>query len=112
MVRSGSDVTGAFYRRVLDDHLVPHGRTWYRNNWLLADDNVRPYLDCVVDALCHHPHGLGPLSSIYELNRTHLGRNWSWFGGIGHSVNEPEATGSCSPKYTAPDPYGKSPDLG
>ena len=63
-VRSGSDVTVAVYRRVLEDHLVPHGRTWYRNNWLLADDNARPHLDCVVDAY------------LYE---------WSWFGGIGPS---------------------------
>ena len=38
--------------------------------------------------------------------------NWSWFGGIGPSVSEPEATGSCSPKFTATDPSGKSPDLG
>ena len=52
-MRSGSDVTGAVYRRVLEDHLVPHGRTWYRNNWLLADDNPRPRRDCVVDAYIH-----------------------------------------------------------
>ena len=108
LVRSGSDVTGAVYRRVLEDHLVPHGRTWYRNNWLLADDNASTHRDCVVDAYLHgppwtrhHPHGLGPISFGYELNRTYLGRNWSWFGGIGPSVSEPEATGSCSPKFTA-----------
>ena len=53
LVRSGSDVTGDVYRRVLEDHLVPHGRTWYRNNWLLADDNARPHRDCVVDAYLH-----------------------------------------------------------
>ena len=53
LVRSGSDVTGAVYRRVLENHLVPHGRTWYRNNWLLADDNARPHRDCVVDAYLH-----------------------------------------------------------
>ena len=53
LVRSGSDVTGAVYRRVLEDHLVPHGRTWYRNNGLLADDNARPHQDCVVDAYLH-----------------------------------------------------------
>ena len=41
-VHSGSDVTGAVYRRVLEEHLVPHGRAWYRNNWLLADENARP----------------------------------------------------------------------
>ena len=33
--------------------MVPHGRTWYRNNWLLADDNARPHRDCVVDAYLH-----------------------------------------------------------
>ena len=52
-MRSGSDVTGAVYRRVLEDHLVPHGRTLYRNNWLLADDNVRPHRVCVLDAYLH-----------------------------------------------------------
>ena len=50
LVHSGLDVTGAVYCRVLEDQLVPHGRTWYRNNWLLADDNARPHRDCVVDA--------------------------------------------------------------
>ena len=53
LVRSGSDVTRAVYRRVLEDHLVPHDRTWYRNNWQLADDNARPHRDCVVDAYLH-----------------------------------------------------------
>ena len=53
LVRSGSDVTGAVYRRVLEDHLVPHDMTWYRNNWLLADDNARPHWDCVADAYFH-----------------------------------------------------------
>ena len=47
LVRSGSDVTGAIYRRVLEEHFVPHGRAWYRNNWLLADDNARPNRACV-----------------------------------------------------------------
>ena len=50
LVLSGSDVTGAVYRRVLEEHLVPHGRAWYRNNWLLADENARPHRACVVDA--------------------------------------------------------------
>ena len=40
----------------------------------------------------------------YELNRTYLGRNWSWFGGNGPSVSEPESTGSYSPKSMATDP--------
>ena len=43
----------AGYRRVMEKHLVPHGRTWYRNNWLLADDNARPHRACVVDAYLH-----------------------------------------------------------
>ena len=38
------NVTGALYRRVLDEHLVSHDREWYRNNWILA---------CVVDAYPH-----------------------------------------------------------
>ena len=53
LVRSGSDVTGAVYRRVLEEHLVPHGRAWYRNNWLLADDSARPHRACGVDAYLH-----------------------------------------------------------
>ena len=53
LVRSESDVTGAVYRRVLEEHLVLPGRTWYRNNWLLADDNARPHRDCVVDDYFH-----------------------------------------------------------
>ena len=53
LVRSGSDVTGAVYRRVLEEHLVPHGRAWYRNNWLLADDSARPHRTCGVDAYLH-----------------------------------------------------------
>ena len=30
-----------------------HGRAWYRNNLLLADDNARPHRACVVDAYLH-----------------------------------------------------------
>ena len=52
-MRSGSNVTGAVYRRVLEEHLFPHGRAWYRNNWLLADDNARPHRAWVVDAYLH-----------------------------------------------------------
>ena len=44
LVCSGSDVTGAVYDRVLEDHIAGH-----RNNWLLADDNARPHRNCVVD---------------------------------------------------------------
>ena len=53
LVCSGSDVTGAVYRRVLEEHLVSHDRAWYRNNLLLADDNARPHRACVVDAYPH-----------------------------------------------------------
>ena len=52
-VCSGSDVTGAVYRRVLEERLVPHDRPWYRNNWLLADDNDRPHRARVVDDYLH-----------------------------------------------------------
>ena len=38
---------------LLEEHLVSHGRAWYRNNWLLADDNARPHRACVVDAYLH-----------------------------------------------------------
>ena len=50
LVRSGADVTGDVYRQVLEEHLVTHGRAWYRNNWLLVDDNPRPHRARVVDA--------------------------------------------------------------
>ena len=49
------DVTGAVYRQVMEERLVPHGRAWYRNNWLLADDNTRPHRDRVVDDCLHEP---------------------------------------------------------
>ena len=42
-----------FIAEFLEDHLVPHSRAWHRNNWLLADDNVRPHRACVVDAYLH-----------------------------------------------------------
>ena len=53
LVRSGSDVTGTVYGRVLEEHLVIHGWAWYRNNWLLANENARPHRACVVDAYLH-----------------------------------------------------------
>ena len=53
LVRSGSDVTGTVYGRVLEEHLVIHGRAWYRNNWLLANENARSHRACVVDAYLH-----------------------------------------------------------
>ena len=62
LVHSGSDVTGAVYRRVLEEHLVSHDRAWHRNNLLLADDNARPHRACVVDA--------------YPMNKT----SYAWIG--------------------------------
>ena len=47
------NVTEAVYRRILEEHLVSHDREWYRNNWILADDNARPHRACVVDAYPH-----------------------------------------------------------
>ena len=44
------NVTGAVYRRILEEHLVPHGRACYGNNWIMADDNARPHRARVVDA--------------------------------------------------------------
>ena len=52
-MRSGSDVTGSVYQRVLEEHLVIHGREWYRNNMQLADDNARPHRARVVDDYLH-----------------------------------------------------------
>ena len=45
----------AVYRKVMEEHLVPHGRTWYSTTigWLLADDNARPQRACVVDSYLH-----------------------------------------------------------
>ena len=79
-VRSGSDVTGAVYRRVLEDHLVPHGRTWYRNNWLLADDNARPHRDCVVDAYIHEQDIIRMDWAPYSLDMNYIEYIWDEIG--------------------------------
>ena len=42
-----------FIAEFWEEHLVPHGRAWYRNNWLLADDNARPHRARVVDDYLH-----------------------------------------------------------
>ena len=116
LVRSGSDVTGAVYRRVLEEHLVSHARAWYRNNFLLADDNARPHRACVVDAYPHEQDIICMDLATYRPNMNSIEHIWDeigrGFGGIGPSVIEPEPTGSWSPKYVATDPSWKSPDLG
>ena len=116
LVRSGSDVTGAVYRRVREDHLVSHCRTWYRNNWLLADDNARPHRDRVLDAYLHEQDIILMDWAPYRPDMNSIEHMWDVIGRgleeFGPSVSEPEATGSCSPKSTATDPSGKSPDLG
>ena len=112
----GSDVTGAVYRRVLEDHLVPHGRTWYRNNWLLADANARPHRDCVVDAYLHEQDIIRMDWAPYRPDMNSIEHIWDEIGcgleELDIQSGEPQATGSCSPKCTATDPSGKSPDLG
>ena len=37
----------------MGEHLVPHGRAWYRINWLLADDNAISHRARAVDAYLH-----------------------------------------------------------
>ena len=106
--RSGSDVTGAVYRRVLEEHLVSHDRSWYRNNLLLADDNARPHRACVVDAYPHEQDIICIDWATYRPDITSIEHIWDeigrGLGGIGPSVSEPEVTGSCSPKSVATDP--------
>ena len=85
LVRSGSDVTGAVYRRVLEDHLVPHGRTWYRNNWLLADDNAIPHRDCVVDAYLHEQDIIRMDWAPYRPDMNSIKHIWD---GIGRGLEE------------------------
>ena len=43
------NVTGLFYRQILEEDLVPHAGPWYANNWILADDNARPHRAIVVE---------------------------------------------------------------
>ena len=67
-------------------HMAGHGIATI-GYWLMIMPD--PIGNVFQDAYPHeqdmNPHGLGPLSSGYELNRTYLGRNWSWCGGIGPS---------------------------
>ena len=80
LVRSGSDVTRAVYRRVLEDHLVPHDRTWYRNNWLLADDNARPHRDWVVDAYLHEQDIIRMEWAPYRTDMNSIEHIWDEIG--------------------------------
>ena len=89
--------------------MVSHGRAWYRSNWLLADDNARPHRACAVDDYLHEQDIIRMDCAPYRPDMNSIEhiwdeRNWLWFGGIGPSVSEPEATGSCSPKSMATDP--------
>ena len=108
LVRSGSDVNGAVYRRILDGHLLSHDRAWYRNNWLLADDNARFHRACVVDAYLHEQDITRMDWAPYRSDMNSIEHIWDeigqCFGGNGPSVSEPEATGSCSPTSMATDP--------
>ena len=80
LVRSGSYVTGAVYRRVLEEHLVSHGRAWYRNNWLLADDNARPHRACVVDAYLHEQDIIRKDWAPYRLDINSIEHIWDEIG--------------------------------
>ena len=79
-MRSGSDVTGAIYCRVLEGHLIPHGRTWYRDNWLLADDNVRPHRDCVVDVYLHEQDSIRMDWASYRPDMNSIEHIWNEIG--------------------------------
>ena len=81
LVRSGSDVTGAVYRRVLEEHLVSHGRAWYRNNWLLADDNTRPHRACVVNAYLHKQDIICMDWAPYRPDMNSIVHIWNEIGG-------------------------------
>ena len=100
-MRSGSDVTVAVYRRVLEEHLVSHDRAWYRNNLLLADDNARPHRACVVDA---YPHEQDIVSMDWATYRSDMNLIEYIWDEIGCGFCECEANGSCSPKSVATDP--------
>ena len=42
------NVTGAVYRDVLEQNMLPRARQLYNNNWTLADDNARPHRAALV----------------------------------------------------------------
>ena len=80
LVRSGSDVTGAVNGSVLEKHLVIHGRAWYRNNWLLADDNARHHQACVVDAYLHEQDIIHMEWAPYRLDMNSIEHIWDEIG--------------------------------
>ena len=96
-------------------NLVPHGRTWYRNNWLLADDNARPHRDCVVDAYLHEQDIIRMDWAPYRPDMNSIEHIWDEIG-RGLEELDPQSVNlrqlGCSPKSTATDPSGKSPDIG
>ena len=80
LVRSGSDVTGAVYRRVLEEDLVSHGRAWYRNNWLLADDNAIPHRSRVVDDYLHEQDIIRMDCAPYRPDMNSIEHIWNEIG--------------------------------
>ena len=108
LVRSGSDVTGTVYGGVQEEHLVIHGRAWYRNNWLLADENARPHRACVVDAYLHEQGVIHVDWAPYCPDMNSIELIWDEIG-RGLEELDPQAVNlSCSPKFMATDPSWES----
>ena len=102
-----------FWRTI--DHLVPHGRTWYRNNRLLADDNARPHWDCVVDACLHEQDIIRMDWAPYRPDVNSIQHIWDEIG-RGLEELDPQSVNlrqlGVVVQNVATDPSGKSPDLG
>ena len=75
LVRSGSDVTAAVYRRVLEEHLA-----WYRSNWLLDDENARPHWACLVDAYLHEQDIIRMYWAPYRPDMNSIEHIWDGIG--------------------------------
>ena len=79
---------GAFWIRCHWNRLSPssggplgsHGRTWYRNNWLLADDNARPHRDCVVYAYLHEQDIIRMDWALYRPDMNSIEHIWDEIG--------------------------------
>ena len=70
----------AVYRQVMEEHLVPHGRTWYHNNWLLTDDNARPQRACVVDSYLHEQYIIRKDWAPYRPDMNSIEHIWDEIG--------------------------------
>ena len=92
--------------------MVPHGRTWYHNNWLLADDNARPHRECVLDAYLHEQDIICMDWAPYRPDMNSIEHIWDEIGRGVEELDLQSVNLSCSPKSTATYPSGKSPDLG